>query len=87
MSNEVLYNNQVISFLEELWGDGFLSPGGSDEVKKVLEGIKIKDQRVLDIGSGSGACAVLLTKNYLENSSSELFYHLKITFSQMIKRY
>ena len=42
MSNEVLYNNQVISFLEELWGDGFLSPGGSDEVKKVLEGIKIK---------------------------------------------
>ena len=55
MSNEVLYNNQVISFLEELWGDGFLSPGGSDEVKKVLEGIKIKDQRVLDIGSGTGA--------------------------------
>ena len=40
MSNEVLYNNQVISFLEELWGDGFLSPGGSDEVKKVLKGIK-----------------------------------------------
>ena len=65
MSNEVLYNNQVISFLEELWGDGFLSPGGSDEVKKVLEGIKIKDQQVLDIGSGSGACAVLLAKNYL----------------------
>ena len=65
MSNEVLYNNQVISFLEELWGDGFLSPGGSDEVKKVLEGIKIKDQRVLDIGSGSGACAGLLAKNYL----------------------
>ena len=65
MSNEVLYNNQVISFLEELWGDGFLSPGGSDEVKKVLEGIKIKNQRVLDIGSGSGACSVLLAKNYL----------------------
>ena len=63
MSNEVLYNNQVISFLEELWGDGFLSPGGSDEVKKVLEGIKIKNQRVLDIGSGSGACSVLLAKN------------------------
>ena len=65
MSNEVLYNNQVISFLEELWGEGFLSPGGSDEVKKVLEGIKIKNQRVLDIGSGSGACSVLLVKHYL----------------------
>ena len=53
----------MISFLEELWGDGFLSPGGAEEVKKVLEGIKIKDRRVLDIGSGSGACAVLLAKN------------------------
>ena len=65
MSDEILYHSQMISFLEELWGDGFLSPGGADEVKKVLEGIKIKDQRVLDIGSGSGACAVLLAKNYL----------------------
>ena len=64
MSNEVLYNTQVISFLEELWGDGFLSPGGSDEVDKVLEGVNIKNQRVLDIGSGSGACAVLLAKDY-----------------------
>ena len=64
MSNEILYNSQVISFLEELWGDGFLSPGGSDEVKKVIEGIQIKDKRVLDIGSGSGACAVLLAKDY-----------------------
>ena len=42
MSNEILYNSQVISFLEELWGDGFLSPGGSDEVKKVIEGIQIR---------------------------------------------
>jgi len=64
MSDEILYHSQMISFLEELWGDGFLSPGGADEVKKVLEGVKIKDQRVLDIGSGSGACAVLLAKNY-----------------------
>ena len=64
MSDEILYDSQMISFLEELWGDGFLSPGGADEVKKVLEGIKIKDQRVLDIGSGYGACAVLLAKNY-----------------------
>ena len=64
MSDEILYHSQMISFLGELWGDGFLSPGGAEEVKKVLEGIKIKDQRVLDIGSGSGACAVLLAKNY-----------------------
>jgi len=47
MSDEILYHSQMISFLEELWGDGFLSPGGADEVKKVLEGIKIKDQPIM----------------------------------------
>ena len=38
MSDEVLYDQQVISFLEEIWGDGFLSPGGADEVRRVLRG-------------------------------------------------
>ena len=28
MQDEILYNTQVIGFLEEIWGDGFLSPGG-----------------------------------------------------------
>ena len=70
MSNEVLYNNQVISFLEELWGDGFLSPGGSDEVKKVLEGIKIKNQRVLDIGSGSGGLCSSIGKELFGEACS-----------------
>ena len=65
MSDEILYHSQMISFLEELWGDGFLSPGGADEVSKVLEGVNIKDRIVLDIGSGSGACSLLLANNYL----------------------
>ena len=60
MQNEILYDNQVISFLEEIWGDGFLSPGGADEVARVLSNVDIEDKCVLDIGSGSGACAVLL---------------------------
>ena len=36
MQDEVLYDTQVIGFLEEIWGDGFLSPGGPQEVAKVL---------------------------------------------------
>lgn len=60
MQDEILYNTQVIGFLEEIWGDGFLSPGGPDEVARVITGIDIADKFVLDIGSGSGACAVLL---------------------------
>ncbi|MDG2406261.1 MAG: methyltransferase domain-containing protein [Paracoccaceae bacterium] len=60
MQNEILYDTQVIGFLEEIWGDGFLSPGGPEEVARVITGVDIAGKFVLDIGSGSGACAVLL---------------------------
>lgn len=64
MQDEVLYDTQVIGFLEEIWGDGFLSPGGPAEVAKVLSGTEVAGKRVLDIGSGSGACAVLLVREH-----------------------
>lgn len=60
MLDEVLYDTQVIGFLEEIWGDGFLSPGGPEEVARVLNGVDVAGRHVLDIGSGSGACGVLL---------------------------
>ena len=64
MQNEILYNTQVIGFLEEIWGDGFLSPGGREEVARVINGVNIAGKYVLDIGSGSGACAVLLVSEH-----------------------
>ena len=60
----ILYDKAAIDFLEELWGDGFLSPGGKDEVNRVLEGIDLRGLRVLDIGSGSGACAILFVSEH-----------------------
>lgn len=64
MQNTVLYDKQIIRFLEELWGDGFLSPGGPDEVELVINGIDISSKHVMDIGSGSGACAILLVSKH-----------------------
>jgi phosphoethanolamine N-methyltransferase len=64
MSEEILYDQKHIDFLEDIWGEGFLSPGGADEVGRVLEGVDLKGMRVMDIGSGSGACAVLMAKHY-----------------------
>ncbi len=64
MGEEDLYSEQSIAFLEEMWGEGFMSPGGADEVGRVLDGVTVKDARVMDIGCGSGACAVLLVKEH-----------------------
>lgn len=65
MSAEVLYDTQVIDFLEEIWGDGFLSPGGAEEVDRILQGVDIAGKTVIDIGCGSGACAALLARDYM----------------------
>nr|WP_321253943.1 methyltransferase domain-containing protein [uncultured Ruegeria sp.] len=64
MSDDILYDRQVINFLEELWGEGFLSPGGPEEVARVVEGIDLKGKHILDIGCGSGAIAVLMAQNF-----------------------
>lgn len=60
MSDEILYDDQHIRFLEDMWGEGFLSPGGADEAALVVEGLDLRGKTVLDIGCGSGAIAVLL---------------------------
>lgn len=64
MSDGVLYDDRAIGFLEHLWGEGFLSPGGPEEVGRVLSGVDIAGKQVLDIGCGSGACAVLLVRDH-----------------------
>ena len=47
MSNpDLLYDDKHISFLEDIWGEGFLSPGGGDEVKRVLSGLELTGKRV-----------------------------------------
>lgn len=64
MSGEDLYDTQHIDFLEDLWGEGFLSPGGPEEVARVLQGVDVAGKHVMDIGCGSGAIAVALVRDY-----------------------
>jgi len=54
------YDDSMQTLLQLLWGDGFLSPGGPEEVARVLEGSDIRGCRVLDIGAGLGAVDQLL---------------------------
>ena len=63
-SDGELYDPTLIGLLELGWGDGFLSPGGPDEVARVLEGISLEDRSVLDIGCGVGGIDVLLVERF-----------------------
>lgn len=58
------YDDTAIRFLEALWGEGFLSPGGSDEVRRVVASIDFAGSQVLDIGCGSGGITLFLAREY-----------------------
>jgi len=46
--------------LQFMWGEGFLSPGGPEEVREMLRDHAIGGRIVLDIGSGVGGVDILL---------------------------
>ena len=47
-----------------MWGDGYLAPGGPEEIAEMLRDLSIKDADVVDVGSGLGVIAVLLAEKY-----------------------
>ncbi|MEZ5888697.1 MAG: methyltransferase domain-containing protein [Paracoccaceae bacterium] len=59
-----LYHARMIGMLEAVWGEGFLSPGGPDEVARVLEGADIAGLSVLDIGCGAGGIDLALVRTH-----------------------
>ncbi len=61
---EDLYPKPVINFLEILWGQGWLSPGGPEELSRLLEGEDLQGKHVLDIGCGAGGIDCLLVSKY-----------------------
>jgi SAM-dependent methyltransferase len=47
-----------------MWGEGFLSPGGLDEVADMLQRDSVLGRRVLDIGSWLGGVDALLVSQH-----------------------
>ena len=58
------YNDTFITGLQWLWGDGNMAPGGTDDLGEMLGGIDSRNKSVLDVGSGLGAIAIALVRDY-----------------------
>ena len=58
------YTENVNAALQWMWGDGYLSPGGAEEVAAMLQGVDARGRHVLEIGSGLGAAAIALVETY-----------------------
>ena len=65
MSNkEIQYPDEFTNRLEILWGEGFLSPGGADEVKLIVKDVDLKNKSILDIGCGTGGAEIVLAGDF-----------------------
>jgi len=50
--------------LEAVWGEGFLSPGGVEEVGLIVGDADLTGARVLDVGCGAGGATVALVERH-----------------------
>lgn len=62
--SDVHYPPRMIAMLEAIWGEGFLSPGGPDEVARVIGTHDLRGKSVLDIGCGAGGIDVALVATH-----------------------
>lgn len=64
MSDHHEYNDGFVAGLQCMWGEGYLSPGGREEVAQILNGLDLTGCTVLDIGCGLGAIDILLIEEH-----------------------
>jgi phosphoethanolamine N-methyltransferase len=58
------YDDDMTALLEAVWGEGFMSPGGTEEVDRVLEGLDLTGLAALDLGCGLGGATVHIARRY-----------------------
>ena len=64
ITDEGHYGPKQLSLLKTVWGEGFLSPGGTDEIDEIMKGIVASGKNILDIGCGCGGAAIHFIKKH-----------------------
>lgn len=64
MSHPDEYHDAMVALLELIWGEGFMAPGGTGNVDRMMDGLDLRDRKVLDIGCGIGGPACYLAAEY-----------------------
>jgi len=59
-----LYHRPMVDMLQAIWGEGFLSPGGPEEVARLIGAVDLRGRAVLDIGCGAGGIDVALVREH-----------------------
>ena len=62
LTDEGHYGPKQLNLLKVVWGEGFLSPGGTAEIDEIMTGVDATGRAVLDIGCGCGGAAFHLLK-------------------------
>jgi len=64
LTDEGHYGPKQLNMLKTVWGEGFLSPGGKEEIDQILKGLNLKNKKVLDIGCGTGGAVFHMIEKY-----------------------
>ena len=63
-THEDEYDDTMVAFLELIYGEGFIAPGGPEEVRNLVKGVDLAGKLVLDIGCGIGGIDIMLAGDY-----------------------
>lgn len=63
-AHEDEYGDAMVTMLELIWGEGYLSPGGPQSVREIVAGVDLADKLVLDIGCGLGGVDIMLVRDH-----------------------
>ena len=62
------YSDTTLDEMQLLYGEGYLSPGGAEEVDAILDGVPVRGRRVLDLGCGVGGAAIRIVQELAAGS-------------------